>query len=167
MNLGRNDPCNCGSGKKFKRCHGLEPAFKPIEQPRSESAGDHGADGGPSPFAGFDPSKVDLNWLQAFSGAMQQLPRGQLQQLQVLMQKAMSGKDVAREMEELQRKLPKSFQDLLAQGNALEKQFEEATTPADSTESAPLTLEQQAQLAQIQKNNQKSGISRLWGKIFK
>ena len=21
-NLGRNDPCWCGSGKKFKRCHG-------------------------------------------------------------------------------------------------------------------------------------------------
>ncbi len=21
--LGRNDPCSCGSGKKFKKCHGL------------------------------------------------------------------------------------------------------------------------------------------------
>jgi uncharacterized protein YecA (UPF0149 family) len=21
--LGRNDPCHCGSGKKFKKCHGL------------------------------------------------------------------------------------------------------------------------------------------------
>jgi uncharacterized protein YecA (UPF0149 family) len=21
--IGRNDPCWCGSGKKFKRCHGL------------------------------------------------------------------------------------------------------------------------------------------------
>ncbi|MDP3277757.1 MAG: SEC-C metal-binding domain-containing protein [Deltaproteobacteria bacterium] len=20
--LGRNDPCHCGSGKKFKKCHG-------------------------------------------------------------------------------------------------------------------------------------------------
>ena len=20
--VGRNDPCHCGSGKKFKRCHG-------------------------------------------------------------------------------------------------------------------------------------------------
>ncbi|HJM55960.1 MAG TPA: SEC-C metal-binding domain-containing protein [Planctomycetota bacterium] len=20
--LGRNDPCSCGSGKKFKKCHG-------------------------------------------------------------------------------------------------------------------------------------------------
>ena len=22
--LGRNDPCHCGSGKKFKRCHALK-----------------------------------------------------------------------------------------------------------------------------------------------
>jgi uncharacterized protein YecA (UPF0149 family) len=21
--LGRNDPCHCGSGKKFKKCHGV------------------------------------------------------------------------------------------------------------------------------------------------
>ena len=24
--IGRNDPCSCGSGKKFKKCHGAEPA---------------------------------------------------------------------------------------------------------------------------------------------
>ena len=23
--LGRNDPCPCGSGKKFKKCHGAAP----------------------------------------------------------------------------------------------------------------------------------------------
>jgi len=22
--IGRNDPCHCGSGRKFKRCHGAE-----------------------------------------------------------------------------------------------------------------------------------------------
>jgi preprotein translocase subunit SecA len=22
-NVGRNDPCPCGSGKKFKKCHGV------------------------------------------------------------------------------------------------------------------------------------------------
>lgn len=22
VNIGRNDPCTCGSGKKFKHCHG-------------------------------------------------------------------------------------------------------------------------------------------------
>jgi preprotein translocase subunit SecA len=24
--VGRNDPCPCGSGKKFKQCHGLQQA---------------------------------------------------------------------------------------------------------------------------------------------
>jgi hypothetical protein len=24
--LGRNDLCDCGSGKKFKKCHGAQPA---------------------------------------------------------------------------------------------------------------------------------------------
>jgi uncharacterized protein YecA (UPF0149 family) len=24
--IGRNDPCHCGSGKKFKKCHGAEAA---------------------------------------------------------------------------------------------------------------------------------------------
>lgn len=23
--LGRNDPCHCGSGRKFKKCHGAPP----------------------------------------------------------------------------------------------------------------------------------------------
>jgi hypothetical protein len=25
-NVGRNDLCTCGSGKKYKKCHGLKPA---------------------------------------------------------------------------------------------------------------------------------------------
>lgn len=29
----RNTPCHCGSGKKFKRCHGLAPALKPKREP--------------------------------------------------------------------------------------------------------------------------------------
>lgn len=24
--IGRNDPCHCGSGKKFKKCHGADAA---------------------------------------------------------------------------------------------------------------------------------------------
>lgn len=24
--IGRNDPCHCGSGKKYKRCHGVREA---------------------------------------------------------------------------------------------------------------------------------------------
>ena len=28
MKLGRNDPCHCGSGKKYKKCHETEDAAK-------------------------------------------------------------------------------------------------------------------------------------------
>ena len=28
MKLGRNDPCHCGSGKKYKKCHEAEDAAK-------------------------------------------------------------------------------------------------------------------------------------------
>jgi preprotein translocase subunit SecA len=27
--VGRNDPCPCGSGKKYKQCHGLQQAGSP------------------------------------------------------------------------------------------------------------------------------------------
>lgn len=30
MKLGRNDPCWCGSGQKFKKCHGLTPENNPL-----------------------------------------------------------------------------------------------------------------------------------------
>ena len=26
IQAGRNDPCPCGSGKKYKRCHGAKPS---------------------------------------------------------------------------------------------------------------------------------------------
>jgi len=31
--LGRNDPCHCGSGKKYKRCHGLNSAPAAVATP--------------------------------------------------------------------------------------------------------------------------------------
>jgi hypothetical protein len=30
--VGRNDPCPCGSGKKYKKCHGMEKVSKPKEK---------------------------------------------------------------------------------------------------------------------------------------
>ncbi len=48
-----------------------------------------------------------------FAQAFQRLPKGQMQRLQALMQKAMSGKDVTRESEELERALPLEFQEML------------------------------------------------------
>ncbi|MFH1615803.1 MAG: SEC-C metal-binding domain-containing protein [Planctomycetota bacterium] len=33
FNIGRNDPCPCGSGRKFKKCHlGLEIPKRPTEE---------------------------------------------------------------------------------------------------------------------------------------
>ncbi len=32
MNPGRNEPCPCGSGKKYKRCCGLEASAHPAKQ---------------------------------------------------------------------------------------------------------------------------------------
>jgi uncharacterized protein YecA (UPF0149 family) len=30
-NVGRNDPCPCGSANKFKRCHGRTPDLGPAQ----------------------------------------------------------------------------------------------------------------------------------------
>ncbi len=169
-NVGRNEPCPCGSGKKFKRCHGeqqqewqgnVQPASASTEVATTDEAGDAQATGG---MPSFDPSKMDLNWLAEFSSAIQRLPKGQLQQLQVLMQKAMSGKDVTRELETLQRKLPPSVQELLSKSPELDAQLE--TASQSTTEApAPLTDDQRQKLQEIQKNNAKSGLSRLWSKF--
>jgi hypothetical protein len=38
-NIGRNQPCPCGSGKKYKRCHGAYPAHElPLHVPDSQAA---------------------------------------------------------------------------------------------------------------------------------
>ena len=38
--LGRNDPCHCGSGRKYKRCHMREDQERPIEPPPTAPAPD-------------------------------------------------------------------------------------------------------------------------------
>ena len=35
---GRNEPCACGSGKKYKKCHGLSPLWPDAD--RREGGGD-------------------------------------------------------------------------------------------------------------------------------
>ena len=168
-NVGRNDPCPCGSGKKFKKCHGEALPWQGNVKPAAEVSGgtdvatteDASAGGG---MPAFDPAKMDLNWLAQFSGAIQRLPKGQLQHLQSLMQKAMAGKDVARELEEFQRKLPTAFQEMLSASPQLEEQMQNAQT---SESAAPLTDEQKQKLQEIQKNNDKAGLSRLWNRFRK
>jgi hypothetical protein len=171
-NVGRNEPCPCGSGKKFKRCHGeaqQEWQGNPKAEASTEVATTDGDGGGAEASGGmpsFDPSKMDLNWLAEFSSAIQRLPKGQLQQLQMLMQKAMSGKDVTRELETLQRKLPPSVQELLSKSPELDAQLENASQTSGEAQ-AVLTDDQRLKLQEIQKNNAKSGLSRLWTKFSK
>jgi hypothetical protein len=167
-NVGRNDPCPCNSGKKFKKCHGENTPWQgnaKTEVAAPVEGADANADAG-NGMPSFDPSKMDLNWLATFSGAIQRLPKGQLQHLQGLMQKAMAGKDVARELEEFQRKLPPSFQELLKGSPELDQQMADAQSSAQSDQPlAPLSDEQRSKLQEIQKNNEKAGLSRLWNKF--
>lgn len=109
--LGRNEPCSCGSGKKYKRCHGVGAAPKyttPAQQMNTNEAL-----GAMAP--GFDPSKVDPVMMNQMAQSLQRLPRGQLQKLQSLMQKAMAGKDVSTEAAALEKMLPPEFASMAQQ----------------------------------------------------
>lgn len=110
--IGRNEPCHCGSGKKYKRCHGVGAAPKLSAPKAAPEAAQGGAAAGGFP-GGFDPSKMDPQMMLQFTQALQRLPKGQLQRLQGIMQRAMSGKDVAREAEEFERTLPPDIQHLM------------------------------------------------------
>ena len=61
----------------------------------------------------FDMNNLDPAWMAQFSKALQRLPHGQMQRLQAMMQKAMSGKDVSREAETFEKTLPPELQSLL------------------------------------------------------
>jgi hypothetical protein len=112
--LGRNEPCPCGSGKKYKRCHGVSAAPKlSAPKPFGGAPAEGAAGAAPAMPGGFDPSKMDPQMMLQFSQALQRLPRGQLQKLQNIMQRAMSGKDVTREAEEFERTLPVELQTLM------------------------------------------------------
>ena len=119
--LGRNEPCHCGSGKKYKRCHGVNAAPK-LSTPKFNApavgAGANALTGGDAGSqgafpGGFDPSKMDPQMMMQFTQALQRLPRGQMQRLQSIMQRAMGGKDVTREAEEFERTLPPELQQLM------------------------------------------------------
>jgi hypothetical protein len=109
---GRNEPCPCGSGKKFKRCHGVGAAPK-ITPAKEAGPTLPGAAANPAFPAGLDPSQFDPQMMQQFAQSLQRLPKGQLQRLQSLMQRAMSGKDVSKESEDFERTLPVEFQQLM------------------------------------------------------
>ena len=104
--IGRNEPCPCGSKKKYKRCCGVNAAPK-LSVPQTQNYP-----------AGYDPealkSQFDPQMMTQFSQMLGRLPKGQLQKLQGIMQKAMSGKDVTREAKEFEGGLPVELQTLLS-----------------------------------------------------
>ncbi len=102
--VGRNEPCPCGSRKKYKRCCGVSAAPK-LSQPKQDMGGSMF---NPSMLDGMDPQMM-MQLTQAF----QRLPKGQLQRMQSLMQKAMSGKDISVEAQEFEKSLPSDFQEMM------------------------------------------------------
>ncbi len=133
--LGRNEPCPCGSKKKYKRCCGVSAAPK-----LSESKGSSSPLFDPSAMEGFNPEMMGQ-----ISQAFQRLPKGQLQRLQSLMQKAMSGKDITTEAREFERTLPPDFQDLMKTWGGMAAGSMGQGTPdlaslANTAESAPAQL---------------------------
>lgn len=103
--VGRNEPCPCGSGKKYKRCHGVgaEPKLTPPK----------GMPPGMPSLDQVDPRQMDPKMMSQMMQALNRLPRGQMQRLQSLMQKAMAGKDVSLEAEEFEKTLPSEFKSLI------------------------------------------------------
>jgi len=115
--VGRNEPCPCGSGVKYKRCHGVEAPPKLTERKMPEMpAGFPGMSGAGAPGAmpgGFDPSQMDPAMLMQMSQMLQRLPKSQMQKLQNVMTRAMAGKDVTREAQDLERSLPPEFLEMM------------------------------------------------------
>jgi hypothetical protein len=54
---------------------------------------------------------MDPQFMREMSAQLQRLPKGQLQKLQAIMQRAMAGKDVSKEAAEWERGLPLSLQE--------------------------------------------------------
>jgi len=69
------------------------------------------AQAGKDGAAGFSPEQNQM--MLQVAQLMQRIPKGQLQRLQSIMQRAMAGKDVRREAAEFEASLPPAFHDLL------------------------------------------------------
>lgn len=178
VDLGRNEPCHCGSGKKYKRCHGVGAAPK-LSAPAAPVA----AAG--VPMGGFDPSQMDPAMMQQMTKALQRLPRPQLMRLQSIMQRAMAGQDVAKEAAEFERILPPEFSQMAMQmmmaqgmvggaaaGGPTEMNADEAKQiVAKAVSEGKMTAEQAKELLggedpqAILEKSEKKGLSGLFKKI--
>jgi hypothetical protein len=145
-----------------------------------------GAQGGFDPSK-LDPAQLDPAMMAQFNQALMRMPRGQLQKLQSIMQRAMAGQDVSREAAELDRIMPPELKQLAASmggglGGTLGMPAPEAVSgdlvAEMSEEEARKIVEQAAKsgkisdqeagalLSSAQKSGAKSGgISSLWKKV--
>ena len=120
--VGKNEPCPCGSGKKYKRCHGksvggvsVSEALK-NKKPKKQKFQMPGAGGGmpgAEGMGGVDPSQFDQGQLQEMASLMKRMPKGQVQKIQSMMQRAMAGKDVSAEAAQLEKTLPPEFHEMV------------------------------------------------------
>jgi len=194
--IGRNEPCPCGSGSKYKRCCGKDAApklGKPADiqdrMAKLQQSGmmPQGAQGGFDPSK-LDPAQLDPAMMAQFNQALMRMPRGQLQKLQSIMQRAMAGQDVSREAAELDRIMPPELKQLAASmgglggfgggGMGMPEQPSGGLSGGMSEEEARKIVEQAAKsgkisdqeagalLSSAQKSGAKSGgISSLWKKV--
>lgn len=167
--LGRNEPCHCGSGKKFKRCHGVNAAPK-LTAPAAPAPG-MAPPPGQMPF---DVNNMDPKWMAQFSQALQRLPHGQMQRLQSIMQRAMSGKDVTNEAQEFEKTLPPHVKTLLqgfkmpgAEGAAAEGMSEDEARRivAAAAAEGKISGEKAAEVLGPETEAKKGGFSKLWTSI--
>lgn len=133
---------------------------------------------------GFDPSKLDPAMMAQFNQALMRMPRGQLQKLQSIMQRAMAGQDVSREAAELDRLMPPELKQLAASLGGLGGGLggmpgAPDVLPADMSEDEARKIVEQAAksgkiseqeagelLSSSEKSGKKSGgISSLWKKV--
>lgn len=119
---GRNEPCPCGSGKKFKRCHGVGAAPKLTTPKNPVSSGFNPQAAGLPPEAAEMVKNMDPNFMKNMMGMMSRIPRPQLMKLQAMMQRAMAGEDVSAEAAVLEKGLPPEFKEFMGQA-AMSSQF--------------------------------------------
>jgi hypothetical protein len=142
--VGRNEDCPCGSGKKYKRCHGVGAAPK-LTQPKAGVPGAGFNPGALPPDAAEMMKNMDPAFMKNMMNIMSRVPKGQLQRLQIMMQKAAKGEDVTREAADLERVMPQEFTALMRQA-AMSSQFaslSQAQTPAaEGVDASTMSVEE-------------------------
>ncbi len=135
--IGRNEPCSCKSGKKYKRCCGVNAAPKLSVRAQPDPNHDN-------PLEGMDPQLM-----AKLAKAFQKLPKGQVQRFQGIMQKAMRGKDISSEAQEFEKTLPLEFQTMvqsMSLPDSLAISSQNASKQTEEGEETSMTLEKARQL---------------------